>query len=138
MHAGAKLRSYAVHSFSANTPRPPSELSPLSPDPLPLSRSVLNCTSMGGGEGAAAAADCDAADLARVLAAVVLAAIEHFNHLVLALSGSKLCFLILVVLSSFLNCCISVSKYTHLAYSHHCAHTCTSVCPFAQSAKLNI
>lgn len=47
-----------------------------------------------------------------VLAAFILAAIEHFNHLVLALSGSKLCFLIIVVSSSFINCCISV-QYTH-------------------------
>jgi len=37
-----------------------------------------------------------------VLAAFILAAIEHFNHLVLALFGSKLCFLITVVSSSFI------------------------------------
>lgn len=86
---------------------------------------------------AAGAADCGAAALSRVLAAVILAAIEHFNHLVLALSGSKLCFLILVVLSSFLNCCISVSKYTHLAYSRNYAHIhiYMYVCPIARSVE---
>lgn len=68
--------------------------------------------------------------LVDVLAAFILAAIEHFNHLVLALSGSKLCFLIIVVSSSFINCCISV-QYTHYThthihiYSHNYIHTYT-------------
>lgn len=68
--------------------------------------------------------------LVDVLAAFILAAIEHFNHLVLALSGSKLCFLIIVVSSSFINCCISV-QYTHHThthihiYSHNYIHTHT-------------
>lgn len=68
--------------------------------------------------------------LVDVLAAFILAAIEHFNHLVLALSGSKLCFLIIVVSSSFINCCISV-QYTHHThthihiYSHNYIHTYT-------------
>lgn len=76
-----------------------------------LPRPLCRATVQPNRERVAAANDCAVGadvDVFVVLAAFILAAIEHFNHLVLALSGSKLCFLIIVVSSSFINCCISV------------------------------